>query len=210
MLLTAIGGWIGIIIQLILMLEANPEKTIAEKTINFFSYFTILSNILIAFSLTIIATKPGSKAGRFFSNPSVQSALAVYIIMVMTMYILFLKETWNPQGWQWIADVKLHYLIPILYIVYWIIFVPKGQTHWMNSIVWLIYPLCYLVYTLIRGAISGFYPYPFIDVHKLGYTHSLLNAFKIMIGFIGIGLLIIAVDKLMKKKEWKFLKQDPA
>jgi len=63
---------------------------------------------------------------------------------------------------------------------------------------------------MIRGAMSGFYPYPFIDVHKIGYTHVWLNSFKIMIGFIGIGLLVIAADKLMKKKEWGFLKQDPA
>jgi hypothetical protein len=210
MLLTAIGGWIGIILQLILMLAAHHEETIPEKFINFLSYFTILTNILIALSLTVIATNPKSRLGSFFSSPSVESALAVYIIMVVTTYILFLKETWNPQGWQWVADVKLHYLIPILYIVYWILFVPKGQTRWIDSIIWLIFPFCYFMYTLIRGAVSGFYPYAFVDVHKLGYPHALMNAFEMLIAFFLLGLLVISIDKLMKKKEWGFLKQDPA
>ena len=50
------------------------------------------------------------------------------------------------------ADRLLHYVIPLAFVAYWMIFVPKGTLRWTAPLVWLIYPLAYLAVSLVRGA----------------------------------------------------------
>ncbi|MBK8553889.1 MAG: Pr6Pr family membrane protein [Ignavibacteria bacterium] len=75
------------------------------------------------------------------------------------------------------------------------IFVPKGELKFSISIHWLIYPLIYLLYTLIRGAFTGLYPYFFMNAGKLGYPVVFRNSGFITAGYIIIGLLVILSDK---------------
>ena len=60
---------------------------------------------------------------------------------------------------------------------------------------WLVYPVAYLVYTMVRGRIVGTYPYPFLNVSTLGYLQALANAMVLLVVFLGIGALIIAISR---------------
>jgi hypothetical protein len=115
-----------------------------------------------------------------------------------------LRDLWDPQDWQLLADRLLHDIIPILYLLYWIIFVPKGLLRWKDALWWLIYPLIYIIYTITRGALCGWYPYPFIDAGKLGYAHTLRNGLILSLAFIGIGLLLVGIDRLIKRRRARF------
>jgi hypothetical protein len=109
----------------------------------------------------------------------------------------------TPTGLQKIADVLLHDLIPLLYVAFWFFFVPKSNLRWVHAIWWLVYPFIYLVYTLIRGSITGTYPYPFLDVSAIGYSRLAANALVLMMVFLGIGVAIIGAVRrlaLMAKK----------
>jgi hypothetical protein len=64
----------------------------------------------------------------------------VYIAIVGIVYSLLLRHIWNPQGWQIVADVLLHDLIPLLYVAYWVIFVRKSSLLWKHAVWWLAYP----------------------------------------------------------------------
>ena len=74
----------------------------------------------------------------------------------------------------------LHYVIPPLYALFWVAFIQKGDLQLRTIPAPLIPPLVYGAYTLVHGAVSGFYPYPFVNVAKLGYPQVLLN----IVGFI--------------------------
>lgn len=198
--LIVILGWFAIILQLYLFMKGKSGSAFSLSLLNFFSYFTILTNILLAFGLTNSLVNPYTGWGKLFSKPSAETAVAVYIIIVGTIYYFFLMKLWNPRGLDLLADILMHKVVPILYFFYWIFFVKKGSLRWGLAIVWLIYPMIYFFYILIRGAIDGWYPYPFANVGKLGYAKAIENGILILASFYSLGILLIAVDKMIGGK----------
>lgn len=192
--------WFAVVLQFYLII-LNRVASVSETIIRFFSFYTILTNILVALSLTVLLLKPNSRWGNFFSRANVLIAITIYITVVGTLYNLILRQIWNPEGLQRIADELLHVVTPLLFIVYWSIFAPKGGLRWKSAFPWLIYPFVYAVYVLFRGALSGFYPYPFIDANILGYRMVLLNSVGLFIGFFLLSLLFIAIAKAMNRSE---------
>ena len=202
MAVIALTGWFALALQLYIIIRNNiaNDTSVVDGVIKFFSFFTVLTNILVALSLTAALISPATGMGKFFSRVSVKSAIAVYIAIVSIIYNFVLRQLWNPQGLQLIADILLHQVIPLLYVFYWIAFVPKGTLAWKFPVRLLIYPLIYLTYIIVRGAATGHYPYPFMDVTQIGTEQVLLNALLIMIGFITIGFLLVITDMSMKPK----------
>jgi hypothetical protein len=198
----AVIGWFSVISQFYLNM-VNRQVTIPEAVIRYFSYFTILTNILVALCFTVLSLKGKSNWRKFFSRPKVLTAIAAYISFVGIVYNILLRHLWNPEGLQLIVDELLHSLIPILFILYWLIFVTKTELEWKNTLPWMIYPLVYLLYVLTRGALSGFYPYPFIDVNNLGYSNVLINDGGLMIAFMVLSLIFVAIGKLMSRSSNK-------
>ncbi|SEO81918.1 hypothetical protein SAMN05444671_1330 [Flavobacterium sp. CF108] len=165
---------------------------------NFFSYFTILSNLLIALSLTFSIFLPKTKTGIFFSSLSVQTAITLYVFIVALVYNIVLRGIWIVTGWQLIVDNMLHVLNPILYILYWLRYSEKEKLSWKDGIYWTIFPFLYLIYSLIRGVITNWYPYPFLNAVQIGYKTVLVNVGVMIIVFFIIGLLLIALNNKLK------------
>jgi hypothetical protein len=191
-------AWFALGLQLSLSLKTTGSTGFSsiKTVINFFSYFTILSNILVATSLTFsLFGSPSS----FFSRTTVQSAIAVYIFIVGLVYNLVLRNIWSPTGWQLVADNLLHVAVPVLYILYWVIFTPKQALHWKNMLSWLIFPGLYLTYSLLRGSIVDWYPYPFIHAGDLGYGKVAMNSLFVLIAIVIVGLGVIAINRQGKK-----------
>ncbi len=188
----AVITWFTIFLQLYLTTESIS---------NFFSYFTILCNLLIAVSLTIASISPKSKAGIFFSSLSVQTAIALYIFIVSLVYNLVLRGIWVFSGWQLFVDNMLHVVNPILYILFWLFFRTKGTLKWQDGLYWIVFPLSYLIYSLIRGSLINWYPYPFLNAAKLGYTKVLANISIMLIVFLVAGLILIFITQSIKNKK---------
>jgi hypothetical protein len=119
------------------------------------------------FYISVIKKK--SRWGGFFSKPTVITAITLYITVVGATYNLILRSLWKPEGLQQIVDELLHVVVPLLFIFYWLFFAPKMSLRWKDVLPWLLYPLIYVILILFRGGLSGYYPYPFIDVNLLGY-----------------------------------------
>jgi len=187
-------AWFAVAAQFYLIL-VNRVLPVFETIIKFFSYFTILTNIIVALCFTALLIKQDSKRGNFLSQPKVLTATAVYITVVGIVYNLVLRSVWNPQGLQLIVDELLHSFIPTLFVLYWWIFAPKNELQWKDALRWLLYPLTYFIYILIRGKFSGQYPYPFIDVGNLGYYTVYLNSGIVFVSILLISFLFIAVAK---------------
>ncbi len=198
-LLAALIGWGALALQYWLMMNADAPTDPVNRTINFFSYFTILTNILVALAMTAPLLAPNSRIGRFFDKPGVRTAIATYIIVVSVTYHLLLRDLWDPQGLQKIADYTLHYGTPALFVLDWLLFVPKRDVPWSAAFKALGYPIVYLAWTLYHGTWSGFYPYPFVDVGQLGMEKVLINSGAMTAAFIVLCLVLIALGKILSR-----------
>lgn len=167
-----------------------------SSTIDYFSYFTILSNILVAATFTAAALAPHSALGTFLLKPGIALATAVYITVTGLTYFLILSSLYHLEGWVLIFDRLLHYVMPPAYVLYWLLFVPKGRLE-LSAAAWaLIPPIIYAVYTFVHGPWSGFYPYPFVDLPKIGVLQTAQNVAEFVVFFYVTGVVYVAVDRL--------------
>ena len=193
----ALAGWAGLAIQQYLIFYSRWESgaSLLGGLINFFSFFTVLTNTLAAVVLSYARVKRDSPAKRFFLAPGISSGIAVSILVVGLAYNLLLRHLWQPEGFQFIADELLHDVMPLLFVLYWWRCVPKGHLRLGHIGLWAIYPLLYFAYVLLRGRSLGIYPYPFVDVEKLGYPQVFLNASGILLGFVVVALVVLGLDR---------------
>jgi hypothetical protein len=167
---------------------------LADAIVFYFTFYTILSNCLVALCLAAEAFPSMASLG-LFRRPGARTAVAIYITVVALIYAIFLANTWEPQGWQKLIDALLHYVMPALYLAFWFVLVPKGTTSWRAIPVWLLFPVLYVFWAMLRGAVTGQYPYPFIDALALGYPVALRNIVLICLFFAGLSALFIAYDR---------------
>jgi hypothetical protein len=138
---------------------------------NFFSFFTVQSNILAA-GLLVAAGVYGLTGKAVKQIPYIRGALTLFMTMTGIIYILLLSgnevslQTTIPA-----VNIILHYVMPIAVLLDWLVFPPQKRLTFKTALLWLAYPLFYLVYSLIRGAITNWYPYPFIDPVNSGWVN---------------------------------------
>ena len=203
--IAALLGWSALALQLLLSIQlsvANGQGALAGAW-TYIGYFTILTNVLVALALTADARGPRGAVSRFFTRPDVHTAIAMSIVIVAAIYNLMLRQLWQPHGWQIVADNTLHVLMPVLFLLYWWLAVPKATLRWPQVIVWQLYPAAYFAYVLARGAVNGWYPYPFLDVTKLGYLLVLVDACVVLLVFVTVALLLVALGRWQVRRASK-------
>lgn len=165
-----------------------------ETIVRYFTFFTILTNIMVAVVFTVNWLQP-KNIFSFFRKPNVQTAIGVYIFIVGFICNIILRFLWQPQGLQRLVDESLHTVIPIIYCVYWFLKVDKTSLNWKNIFGLLIYPMIYCIVVMIRGNFSNYYPYPFIDVTKLEFNNAVLNCFYLTLFFAFVALVFVGVAR---------------
>lgn len=197
----ALAGWVGLAIQqyLIFYSRWSTGASLLGGLINFFSFFTVLTNTLAVVVLSYALVQRESAAKRFFLAPTISSGIAASIVVVSLAYNLLLRHLWSPAGFQFIADELLHDVMPVLFLIYWWRYVPKGSLRLKHVGAWVIYPVAYFAYALLRGDLLGQYQYPFIDVSTLGYPHVFVNAGGILVGFVVVALAVVGLDRYLSR-----------
>lgn len=190
-------GLFALVLQYGLMIGGNPDKSAGELTLNFFSYFTIQTNIMVMIALAVPALAPNSKAGQWLVRPSVHAAITLYIAVVGLVYHFLLAATWAPQGWSLLANNLLHYVMPAAFVANWLMFTPKGQLRQSDPFRWLVVVGAYGVWTLIHGAFSHWWPYWFVDVDTLGYGKAAAYFAGLLIFFLFVGAIMFGIDQLL-------------
>jgi hypothetical protein len=200
--LLALIVWFGLVLQFYISTEKylSEGRTFGGAIVQLLSYFTIQNNFLVALSLTFILLKPSSSWGKFFSKTSTLTAIAFYITIVCLVYQIILRRQHTMHGLFALTNEILHTVSPPLFVLFWLIFVRKGNLQWIKALNWLIYPLLYLVYCLIRGAFTGYYPYSFIDGNVLSYLQITINSVGLLLVFLLMGSLFIFIDRSLKKQ----------
>jgi hypothetical protein len=187
-------AWSGLVVQYILILQRSDGSALGN-TIEYLSYFTILTNLIVALHYSFIFFDV--RSAQIFTRPESTAAIATYIAIVGIIYNLILRSLWDPQGWQRVADELLHLATPVLFVLYWLFVADKKGLQWKIIFSWMIYPVVYLAYTLLRGSLVHWYPYPFIDVDELGYPGALMNCLYVCGAFFGVASLVIGIGRRM-------------
>ena len=120
------------------------------------------------------------------------------ILMVGVIYHLILARLWASQGLAYWADQGLHTAVPLATLGWWLAFAPK-DIRLRDLPFWLIWPLAYSLYSLIRGAVTGFWPYPFFDLPALGPLRLCVNIAGLVLAFSLLGLEIPGLARLLRR-----------
>ncbi len=194
----AVLSLLAVMIQYDLMI-ANRATTLFETTIRFFSYFTILTNTIVGLYFSYLTYHSFGVKNVSLNNFGKLTAITVYITVVGLVYQILLRHLWTPTGMQKIVDEVLHTVNPVLVIIYWFISRKINTLQYSQIKFWLIYPLIYLIYVLIRGYFSNFYPYPFLNIKNIGFQNVIINSIGITFLFIVISILFIWIVRKIEK-----------
>ncbi|WP_158788018.1 Pr6Pr family membrane protein [Granulicella sp. L46] len=186
-------AWLGLTIQCGSTFQGNHSVSLTLWIV--FAYFTILTNLLVAVVFTALAVERTGMRASWIVAGTMLSILLVGII-----YALLLHGTMELSGGSAVANVLNHMATPVLVPLFWIIFTPKGQLRWSHPLVWAIYPLAYLAYSLIRGGQTGKYPYPFLDPGLVGWRQTMLSNLAIAVAFLICSYTLVALDHRLARR----------
>jgi hypothetical protein len=204
------ASWVGfvvgaaaLILQLALTLGLRLKigDSFAGALVFYFTFFTILTNLAL---VLIYASElwPQARLG-WFRRPVTRGMMAAAITLVCVFYHVILAETWDPQGLGLICDIALHYVTPIFYVLWWLIFMQHGRLQWTDIPTMLLPPTIYLIYAMLRGAAVGEYPYPILEANRIGYGMVAINVVVVLVGLTALCAIAVGLDRLLARtKLW--------
>ncbi|WP_433831547.1 Pr6Pr family membrane protein [Flavobacterium anhuiense] len=185
-------------VQFYLVLKGS-EFTFFSAAVRFFSFFTILTNILVFLCSAMLLFGGKCKLNFFFRKCTTIAAITVYILIVGIVFNLLLRPIVDLKGHHLIVSEIFHTVVPTLFFFYWLLFVSSEKISFKVILYWLVYPIIYIIYTLFHGILTNFYPYPFIDVTKLGFETALVNGLFVLIAFVVLSVILISISKIRTK-----------
>lgn len=150
-------------------------------------YFTEIGNLAVALAMTAVAF------GRRVS-PVLIGGVTMAILLVAIVYAVLLAGLHPLHGRVLVANRILHRASPAGTVIFWLFFTPHRRLRWSAPLWWGVFPLGYFAYAVVRGSIDGHYPYPFMDVARIGLAHTLLNAAVIAAAFLAVGYALVWLD----------------
>jgi hypothetical protein len=193
----AVIAWISIVAQAEVTIDRTLARglTVLDGLARMSSYLTNLTALACAICFTCVALRGHrSTPARFFRQPTVVTAVVVYMAFVGIAYNLLLRGYWTPTAFRLLLNESLHSVLPMLAALYWVLFVPRFHLKLRHCLLWLVYPLAYLGVTFWRGSLSDFYPYPFINVETLGFTHAVVNSALLFGGFLMLMAVFVGIN----------------
>ncbi|MEJ2889493.1 Pr6Pr family membrane protein [Actinomycetospora aeridis] len=152
------------------------------------SYFTIQSNILVLIVAVTLVADPG-RDGRIWRILRLDALLG--IVITGLVFDLVLIDYVHPSGWQLVATIGFHYIAPWATLLGWLLFGPRPRID-RSTMAWaFLWPFAWIVYTFLRGALVGWYPYPFLDVAEIGYARSIASTAIIL----GVAVVLVLIFK---------------
>ncbi|MBW8824005.1 MAG: Pr6Pr family membrane protein [Xanthomonadales bacterium] len=186
-------AWMGLLLQLFLSLQLSLANGngIVHGAWMYLAYFTVLTNLLVAVVATVAARRGDGGRDLPWRGCAVSA-----IVLVGLGYFLLLRGLADPEGLDWLSNLLLHYVVPLAALAWWLVLPPRRRIAATEPWRWLRWPAFYAAYALVRGAISGFYPYPFIDMAALGITRTLVHCLVLGLAFLAIAWLLRALARL--------------
>ncbi len=168
--------------------------TPAARVANLFTFFTVLTNVLVAGTSTALAVAPHSRS-RLLAVLRLDAVLGIAV--TAAVYHGVLAGLVERRGAEEVANQLFHTASPALALLGWALFGPRGLVDRRVVALSLVYPVVWLVLTLARGALIGWYPYPFVDVAALGYPQVALNCLLVTLLFLVLAAAALRLDRVL-------------
>jgi hypothetical protein len=156
----------------------------------FFAYFTIQSNLIGVVALLLVLASRGGERSRGLEL--LRGAAAVYLSVTFIVVIVLLSNVDVGLQLPWV-DFVLHKVFPVIVVADWLLDPPHQRLDIRDTVYWLIYPATWVVFTLVRGANDGWYPYPFLDPANGGYGSVAIAIVGVLVGFLVLSALFVAL-----------------
>ena len=173
----------------------EDDGTVASapvRVIRFFSYFTIQSNLLAMVTAATLVLRP-DRDGRWWRIARI--AALVGMTVTFFVYYIALRPLLDLHGMGKATDIGFHYVAPLMTAGGWLLFGPRPRIDPGSLVRHLVWPVAYLAYILVFGAITSWYPYPFIDADDLGYATALFHALLVTVLLLAVGGAYWYLDK---------------
>ena len=166
------------------------------RVFDYFTYFTIWSNIIVVIVMTMLFLRPDRDS---FWFRAVRLSALLMIVVTGIIYNVVLAASAQLQGLEVVSNLFEHILTPIATLLVWLIAGPRGWVSWRIVAASLVLPITWLVFALIRGAFIGAYPYGFLDVATYGYGTVLTNVAGIVVFALILCVVLWGVDWLIRR-----------
>ena len=191
----AIIGWSAMAIDFHYVAARHHPVRIAHVIVTFLSFFTIISNLLVAIILTASALRPPERRSRL---ESLAAPAVVYILVTGVIYTLLLRQS-HTTLMGWMDDAALHVVIPVGYPLFWLMMMPRRRLARRDAFVWLLLPLLFAVASIVRGEMTGECTYFFLNPHSLGYVRVVLAVALLSVMFLVFGFIVVAINQIAVK-----------
>lgn len=194
----AIDGW-EIFPSVMVQSATNAvARSLPDAFIYFWTYFTHLTNLWLL--LTYAAVLSGWRWLGWFRRPVIMASAAAFITLVMLYYHFMLAPTLNMQGALAVATWLLHYVAPILYLVWWALFAPHGVLRFPHIGLMLLPGIGYVAWVLLRGAVVQEYPYDILDAGKFGYGAVAIGVVVLLVAVTIFSVIIVWGDRVLAQR----------
>lgn len=186
----------NLLLQLALTATATDD-TLGVRLVRLLSFFTVQSNVLVIIAAATLAVDP-LRDGRWWRVLRLDAL--VCIVVTGAVYLVVLRPIVHNEGWSVVTDSVFHYVVPAATLVGWLAFGPRPRVDGRTVAASLGFPLLWLAYTLVRGALVHEYPYPFVDVDALGYGQVLLNCLGVAVLFTGLAVAAWGLERRLPRQ----------
>lgn len=174
-------------------LYADSEPLLSTRLVRWFSYFTNESNILVTAAMVMLVRDP-ERDGRWFR--AVRLAGLIGITVTFVVYLVALRPNQALEGVHVWTNAGFHISVPILTVLGWLALGPwprfdRGTLG--RALGWV---AAWILWTLVHGAVTGWYPYGIIDVSKLGYPAVLRTSALLVVFIVAVALLFVGLDRV--------------
>lgn len=185
-------GW-----TFVLLFTDPSDPSVPESMLvgNFFSFFTIWSNIMVGIVAATLAVNP-NRDGRIWRVLQLDALLCITVTGVVVLVVL--RSLQDLSGQNAVTDHLVHDAVPLAAVIGWLLFGPRPRVDRATVLGALVIPLVWIAFTLVRGEIVDWYPYPFVDVIEIGYGRALINVSVIAVLFLLLGAAASAIERWLK------------
>jgi hypothetical protein len=191
--------WVSIIPAVTTVSATNPvARSVVEAFVYFWSYFTHLTNLWLLLAYAAVLTGWRWLGG--VARPVMLAAAAAFITLVMVYYHFMLHPYYTFEGNLLIATYLLHYIAPIIYLVWWTLCAPHGALRFQHLPVMILPGLIYVVLILIRGAFVNEYPYEILDAGRFGYGTVAVGVLALLAAVALLSALLVVIDRWLGRR----------
>ncbi len=210
----ALFGWLGLVLQLMLLLRPDgivlagvpavdgvagvidvpgPGGGLLHAAFLFFSDYThwaaLVATLLLSYAALPAILRPRPLA------PALMTAAAVYVTTVLAGYHFLLHDYHHVTGVPQLTGNLLHYVLPLLFLMYWWLFVAPSRAGWRQIGRWAAFPLAYAVFAVATGAYPSIYAYRYGGTAAFGVGRSFVHAAGFMLAYLIAAWVVVLLER---------------